>query len=150
MSRCWSYWRWYWWVHRHWRVRRLRFFVPIRHRDQVVPRGSFVIIHGEWFKMAVTSINLVEGATTPVHVTVADQDGTALDPAQVTWDLSAAAGVTQAPDATGFNFSAAAGSAAGTFSARATYSGPRAPASVSGDLGVVLEITVTALTFESP
>jgi hypothetical protein len=99
--------------------------------------------------MPIISITLAPGGAL-VHVTVTDQNGVALDPTQITWDLSALPGAAATADATGFNFDAPAGTADVTANAIATYSGPRASAPVPGDLSVAIEIVVTSLGFESP
>lgn len=98
----------------------------------------------------ITSIDVVQGGAS-VHVTVDDQSGDALPPANITWggDVSAS-GITITPDATGFLFAAGAGAAAGAVSATATYTGPEAQSPVSGSLTVNVEVGVTGLQFTSP
>lgn len=92
-------------------------------------------------------LQLLEGGPA-VHVTVTDQNEVALDPAHLSFADSP--GLTFAADETGFNVTAAAGTPAGNVTVVATYSGPRAPAAVTGDLAIALEVTVTALRFTSP
>ena len=94
----------------------------------------------------VTSIDVVAGGA-GVHVTVDDQEGTGLPPANITW---AGAGLTFAPDDTGFEVAADAATPAGVVEAAATYVGPRAAAAVMGTLRVNVSVAVTALEFASP
>ena len=94
----------------------------------------------------VTSIDCVAGGS-GVHVTVDDQGGGALPPANITW---AGAGLTFTADETGFMIAAEAAALSGTVEATATYVGPRAPAAVMGTLTVNVLAPVTALEFSSP
>lgn len=95
----------------------------------------------------VTSITCIAGGPS-VHVTVQDQDGNNLPPAEITWGVFA--GVTIAADGTGFMFSANVGSS-GSQQATATYNGPLAAGPVVGpDLAVEIVVGVTALQYTSP
>lgn len=95
----------------------------------------------------VTSITVVPGSASPVHVSVQDQAGDPIPPGDITWALDAAlAGVTVTPDATGFNFSAPTGTGDETGPAVATYT----PNGVTGSLGITVQIVVSALQFVSP
>lgn len=94
----------------------------------------------------VTSITVDPGAT-PVHVTVTDQAGNPVPPADITW-AGNPSGVTIAADATGFNFEAGPGTPnTPSTEMTATYS-PNT--SVSGQLACVIQLTVTGLLFDSP
>lgn len=97
--------------------------------------------------MQITQLALTAGAAA-VHVTVADQNLNPLPPADVTWVLDTSlAGVTFLADATGFNFTAAVGTAAETGNATATYT----VNGVTGMLPIVVSVAaVTSLTFLSP
>lgn len=54
--------------------------------------------------MALSFVTIASGpAGAPLHVTVYDNAGVAVDPATVTW-TGLPAGVTASPDATGYNF----------------------------------------------
>lgn len=97
----------------------------------------------------VTSITVIAGAAGTVHVTVDDQNGNPLPPADCTWALPT--GITATPDTTGFVFTAAASLQPGTSSGNATYSGPGASGTVVGpELSIVVEEGVTGLAYTSP
>lgn len=98
--------------------------------------------------MSVTSITMIAGGAA-VHVTVDDQNGNPLPPADVAW-ATLPDGITVTPDATGFLFQAGAAATVGTVSDAATYNGPGAAGPVSGTLGLVVDAGVTGLTFTSP
>jgi hypothetical protein len=96
----------------------------------------------------VTSINLFEGAE-PVHVTVEDQNGNPLQPANVAW--APVTGITINPDATGFGFTVDAGIPPGQLTTAATYTGPGAVNPVVGPaLTIDVTASVTALEYASP
>lgn len=97
--------------------------------------------------MQITTLNLTAGAA-PVHVTVADENQNPLPVADISWMLDASlAGVMFPSDATGFNFSCPASTAAETGNAVATYT----VNGVTGTLAVAVTIAaVTGLTFLSP
>ena len=97
---------------------------------------------------AVTKIALIAGGA-PVHVTVADQQGDPLPPANVTW-TGEPQGLTITPDATGFLFQADAGVPAGAVTAQASYQGPLAAMAVTASLTLDVSVGVTALEFFSP
>lgn len=83
------------------------------------------------------------------HVTVDDQNGNPLPPADIAWTLPE--GVTATADATGFLVQAAASVAPGAQSEPASYSGPGATnGPVSGSLAIEVIAGVTGLTFTSP
>lgn len=98
--------------------------------------------------MSITSIEMVAGVGS-THVTVDDQDGHPLLPANIAW-TGAPDGLTISPDDTGFVFAALATLAPNSYSATATYNGPGAAGPVTGVLTVVVDAGVTALTFTSP
>ena len=93
----------------------------------------------------ITQITLDPGAS-PVHVTVTDQAGNPINPADLTW-TGTPSGITVSTDATGFNFEAAAGTAnSPAVEMTATYT----PNGISGQFGCVIQLTVVSLQFESP
>ena len=98
--------------------------------------------------MSVTSIEIIAGVGS-VHVTVDDQNGDPLPPADIAWS-GLPDGLTATADATGFVFAATSAVATGSVAATATYSGPGAPGPVTGVLTVVVDQGVTGLTFTSP
>ena len=98
--------------------------------------------------MAVTSISIIVGGP-EVHVTVCDQNDNPLPPADITWS-GLPTGVTEAADATGFNFTADGSAVAGSTPATATYAGPNAVGTPTGELTLDVMIGVTSLTFTSP
>ena len=99
--------------------------------------------------VAVTSIECIAGGA-PTHVTVDDQNGDALPPANCSW-APVVAGLTITPDTTGFLFSVDASEPEGALSAQAIYSGPAAAAPVVGPtLTVNVSVGVTALQYTSP
>jgi hypothetical protein len=98
-------------------------------------------------RMLITSLELIAGGAA-VHVTVVDENLDPLPPTDVSWTLPD--GVTANPDATGFNFTAATGTAVGTLSDTATYDGPGAAGPVTGSLPINVVAGVTALQFTSP
>jgi hypothetical protein len=65
----------------------------------------------------ITSITIMDGGPA-VHVTVRDQNGTAIPPANITWQTSPIVNIV--PDDTGFNFSVAAETAPIAFTLSAT------------------------------
>jgi len=98
--------------------------------------------------MSITSIDILVGGA-PVHVTVDDQNGSPLSPANISWS-GLPSEVSATADDTGFMFAATAVAAPGPVLATATYVGPRAAAPVSGVLTVNIDAGVTSLTFTSP
>lgn len=93
----------------------------------------------------VTSITIDPGAG-PVHVTVTDQAGNPIPPADIVWS-GAPAGVTMSADSTGFNFEASAGTSnTQSTEMTATYT----PNNVFAQLAVTVQLTVVSLQFESP
>lgn len=94
----------------------------------------------------VTSISLVAGGPA-VHVTVLDESGQPIPPANLTWQLDA--GLTAAADATGFLFSAAS-TMSGSSQAAVAYNGPLSSQSVGAFLAISIIAPITALQFSSP
>lgn len=111
-------------------------------------RSLHFVVRGKTY-MAVTSITIIAGATTAVHVTVDDQNGNPLPPADIAW-TGQPTGMTITADATGFLFLADGSVPAGSDAVTATYTGPGAAAPVTGVLTVVVTAGVTGLTFTSP
>ena len=94
----------------------------------------------------ITSLTLVEGGTS-MHVTVGDQNGNPLPPANIAW--AAASELTITADTTGFNIAAVPRGAATSFSLTATDTA-QTP-NVSGSLTINITLPpITSLTFTSP
>lgn len=103
----------------------------------------------------VTSINLMlpaSGSTNSAHVTVADQNGNPVPPANITWDIpNTTPGTGIIPDATGFNFEISVNAPVGTLQTRATYNGPSSPSPIVGsELSIVISEAITSLEYLSP
>ena len=115
--------------------------------------GEFVlqVVPALTFKEAImasqiTSLTLIEGGA-PMHVTVGDQNGNPIPPANIVW--AAASELTITADATGFNIAAVPRGAATSLSLTATDTA-QTP-NVSGSLTVNITLPpITALTFTSP
>jgi hypothetical protein len=94
----------------------------------------------------ITSLNLVEGGAS-MHVTVGDQNGNPIPPANIAW--AAASELTITADTTGFNVAALPRGAATSFSLTATDTA-QTP-NVSGSLTINITLPpITSLTFTSP
>ena len=94
----------------------------------------------------ITSLTLVEGGAS-MHVTVGDQNGNPIPPANIAW--AAASELTITADTTGFNIAAVPRGAATSFSLTATDT-VQTP-NVSGSLTINITLPpITSLTFTSP
>jgi hypothetical protein len=94
----------------------------------------------------ITSLTLIEGGAS-MHVTVGDQNGNPIPPADIAW--AAASELTITADATGFNIAAVPRGMATSFSLTATDTA-QTP-NVSGSLTINITLPpITALTFTSP
>jgi hypothetical protein len=94
----------------------------------------------------ITLLTLVEGGA-PVHVTVGDQNGNPIPPANIEW--AAASELTITADATGFNIAAIPRSSPTSFTLTATDTA-QTP-NVAGALTIDVTLPpITSLTFTSP
>ena len=116
-------------------------------------RGKFVlqVTPTLTFKEAImaspiTPLTLIAGSAAK-HVTVGDQNGNPIPPANIAW--AAASGLTITADATGFNIAALPRGAATSFSLTATDTA--LTPNVSGSLTINITLPpITSLTFTSP
>jgi hypothetical protein len=94
----------------------------------------------------ITSLTLIEGGA-PMHVTVGDQSGNPIPPANIAWAAASELNITA--DATGFNIAAVPRGAATSFSLTATDTA-QTP-NVTGSLTINITLPpITSLTFTSP
>jgi hypothetical protein len=94
----------------------------------------------------ITSITLVEGGPA-VHVTVGDQNGVPIPPANISWASSSVVNIV--PDATGFNISGLSRSTPFSFQLAATDVAQSPNVSALLTINIVLP-AITGLTFMSP
>jgi hypothetical protein len=94
----------------------------------------------------ITSITLIEGGPA-VHVTVGDQNGNSIPPANISWDSHSEISIVA--DATGFNISAVPRGAPTSFNLNATDTAQMPTASGSLSVNIVMP-PITSLTFSSP
>jgi hypothetical protein len=94
----------------------------------------------------INSLTLVEGGAS-VHVTVDDQNGNPIPPANIEW--AAASELTITADATGFNIAAVPRSTPTSFTLTATDTAqtPNATGALTIDINLP---PITSLTFTSP
>lgn len=124
-------------------------------------RGLLYLIRRNHEVAFVTSIDLIAGGD-PVHVAVTDQNGNALDPNHVGWNLHSIISQTDyisyTKDSTGFIFKADSASVdlSGT-QTKATYMGPGVNTPLDGPeltINIALPapppVTITSLQYMSP